>query len=111
VKAKIDRENEDRKIMDALPWQQALPMEMVAGGLDWPSLLPGGAFVRGAQGGISVSRSMFNVARAGGAATSAQEFALHASQETRTKLESAGTIGASVLLSGMIGAGGVKVFP
>jgi hypothetical protein len=83
-------------LIDALPWQQALPLQILAGGLDWPTLLPGGAFVRGAQGGIAISRTALNVAMAGGVATTAQEIALHGTQETRTKAESVQTIGASV---------------
>lgn len=109
VKRQIDREDEDRKVLADAPWYQSVPAQLIAGVADIPTLAPGGAFVRGAKGGLSVSRSALNVAAAGGLATTAQEAALQGMQETRPLSESAVNIGASVVLSGLLGAAGAKL--
>ncbi len=109
MKRKIDRELDDRRTLEAAPWYQSVPAQMLAGVLDWPSLLPGGAFVRGAKGGYSLARSALSVAGAAGASSLAQEAALQSLTETRTAGESALNIGASVLLGGLLGAGGAKL--
>lgn len=108
-KRQIDQELEDRKTLQAAPWWQSLPSQMVAGTLDWTTLLPGGAFVRGVSGGVSVARSMASVGLAAGVSTLAQETALQAMQETRPLSESAVNVGASVLLGGLLGAGGARL--
>lgn len=106
VKADIDREEEDRKIIQAAPWWMTVPAGLIAGVTDPTILLPGGAFVRSTRGGVAVSRSALNVGTAAGAAVGVQELGLHSMQHHRTGTESAVNIGASVLLGGMIGAGG-----
>ncbi len=108
-KMQIDREEADRKTIDAAPWYQSLPAQMLAGVVDWPTLLPGGAFVRGANGGISVARSALMTGTAAGASTAVQEAALQGIQSTRSGGESAINIGAGVLLGGLLGAGGAKL--
>lgn len=108
-KRQIDQEIEDRKTLQAAPWWQSLPSQMVAGTLDWTTLLPGGAFVRGVSGGVSVARSMASVGLAAGVSTLAQETALQAMQETRPLSESAVNIGASVFLGGILGASGARL--
>lgn len=108
-KRQIDQEIEDRKTLQAAPWWQSLPSQMVAGVVDLPTLLPGGAFVRGVSGGVSVARSMASVGLAAGVSTLAQETALQAMQETRPLSESAVNVGASVLLGGLLGAGGARL--
>lgn len=109
VKRQIDMEGEDRRTLQAAPWYESVPAQLVAGTLDLPTLVPGGAFVRGVRGGYSVSRSALSVGLAAGGATLAQEGGLHALQETRPISESAVNVGASVLLGGLIGAGGAKL--
>jgi hypothetical protein len=109
VKAKIDQETEDRKLLDSAPWYQSLPAQMAAGAIDLPSLIPGGAFVKGAKGGLSVARSALSVGAAAGLSSAVQETALQSMQETRTAGESAVNIGASVLLGGLLGAAGAKL--
>ncbi len=108
-KMQIDREEADRKTIDAAPWYQSLPAQMLAGVVDWPTLLPGGAFVRVANGGISVARSALMTGTAAGASTAVQELALQGIQSTRSGGESAINIGAGVLLGGLLGAGGAKL--
>lgn len=109
MKRKIDREAEDRKLVDAMPWYQSLPVGLVAGTLDPSVILPGGAFVRSVKGGFSVAKTAASVAAGGGLQASVEEAGLHSSQETRTVGESAVNIGASVILSGLLGAGGAKL--
>lgn len=108
-KAKIDREEEDRKTLSAAPWYHALPAQIAAGVLDLPTLIPGGAFVASGRGGFAVARSAASVAGAAGVSSLAQEAGLHSQQETRTLMESGVNIGASVLLAGVLGASGAKV--
>lgn len=108
-KRQIDRELDDQRTLAAAPWYKSVPAELLAGGLDLPSLIPGGAFVRGASGGISVARSALNVGLAAGVSSLAQETALHGLQETRSTGESAFNVGASVFLGGLLGAGGAKL--
>lgn len=109
MKAKLDQETEDRKMLDAAPWYQSLISQGTAGALDLPSLIPGGAFVKGAKGGFSVAKSAMSVGAAAGVSSAIQETALQNMQETRTAGESAVNIGASVLLGGLLGAGGAKL--
>jgi hypothetical protein len=105
-KAKLDQEIEDRKLLDGMPWYQSLPAQMAAGVLDAPTLLPGGAFVRGAKGGLSVAKSAMSVGAGAAVGSAVQEAGLQALTETRPASESAINIGASVLLGGLLGAGG-----
>lgn len=109
MKRQLDREEEDRKTLDAAPWYQSVPAQLIAGVADVPTLAPGGAFIRGAKGGLSVGRSALSVGTAGGLATLGQEAALQNMQETRPLSESAVNIGASTLLAGLLGAGGAKL--
>ncbi len=109
VSRDIDRETEARKIQAATPWYLSLPMSMAAGVLDPTILLPGGAFVKSAKGGLSVARSALRVGAATGAAVAAQEVGLQASQQLRSAEESAINIGASVLLGGLLGGAGARL--
>jgi len=109
TKRQIDQEKADKRLLDASPWYISVPAQLVAGVADWPTLLPGGAFVRGAKGGFSMVKSAAVVGGAAGLSAGAQEATLHSLQETRTLGESAGNIGASVFLGGLLGAAGAKL--
>lgn len=109
VSRDIDGELETRRIIEATPWALSIPMTLLANVTDPTMLIPGGAFVRGAKGGLSVLRSALNVGLATGAAVSVQEAGLQATQQLRTTEESGTYIGASVLLGGLLGAGGAKL--
>lgn len=108
-KRQLDMEEDDRRNLAAAPWYKSLPATLLAGAADLPSLLPGGAFVRGAAGGISIARSAAVTGLAAGVGAGAQELGLHASQELRTPGESATNIGMSVFLGGLLGAGGAAL--
>lgn len=102
MKAQIDREIEDRKTMDAAgAW--GFVAGMGAAVLSPTSLLPGGAIVRGAGGGVSVARTAASAGAWAGAAAAIDEIALQGSQATRTAEESAYAIGGSVILGGLLG--------
>lgn len=109
MKRQIDREEEDRKLLSSAAWYQSIPAQLAAGVIDLPTLLPGGAFVRGAKGGFSIARSAATVGLAAGVGTLAQEAALQETQATRPLSESAINLGASVFLGGLLGAGGAKL--
>jgi hypothetical protein len=109
VATKILREREDRKLLHDAPWYQSLPAELIAGTLDLPTLLPGGAFVRSAKGGFSMARSGAVVGAAAGLSSATQELILQSQQETRPGAQSALNIGASVFLGGLLGAAGARV--
>lgn len=102
MKAQIDRELDDRAALDA-----AGPMgfvaEMTAGLLSPTSLLPGGAVVRGAKGGVKIGKTALSVSGASGVAVALDELALQESQQTREGAESAVAIGGGVLLGGLLG--------
>lgn len=87
VKRQIDMEEDDRRTLAGAPWYKSLPAQLIAGTLDLPTLIPGGAFVRGAAGGISIARSALMTGAAAGLGTSIQETGLHATQLLRTPRE------------------------
>lgn len=109
IKADIARENEDRKLLDGQPWWMSLLTEGPAAVLSPTTLLPGGAFVRGAKGGLSIAKSAGSVAAGAAAGTTAQELALQSIEQTRTLGESATSIGASVFLGGLLGGAGAAL--
>lgn len=108
IKAHIDREMEDRAVLDAAGFGGWVA-EMAAGLLSPTSLLPGGAVYKGAKGGISIGKSALMTGAATGAAVSIDELFLQQSQQTRTGEESAIAIGGSVILGSMLGAGAAKL--
>lgn len=108
IKADIDRENTDRDIISRSGFSGVVA-PMAAGVLDWPTLLPGGALVRTAKGGISLLRSSASVAAAGAAGAAVSEAALQGTQQLRTAEESAVVIGGSAILAGALGAGLAKL--
>lgn len=109
MKAQIDREERDNQTLAAGGWT-ALGMSMVAAVTDPTILLPGGALVKGATAGYRAGRTALAVGGVSAAAVGLQELGLQATQETRTKTESALAIGGSALLGGLVGAAGAKFF-
>lgn len=108
IKADIDRENTDRDVISRSGFS-GMVAPMAAGVLDWPTLVPGGALVRTAKGGISLLRSSASVAAAGAAGAAVSEAALQGTQQLRTPEESAVVIGGSAILAGALGAGLAKL--
>jgi hypothetical protein len=104
LKADIDRETRDRKVLAASGWT-GFGLTAAASVLDPTLLLPGGALVRGTRAGYALGKSAASVGTAAAAATAVQEAGLQASQELRTAGESAINIGGSAILGGLLGAG------
>lgn len=103
MKMQIDRELEDRATIDAAGWQGWVA-SMAASLLSPTSLLPGGAIVRGAKGGVLIVRTALSVGVSASTAAAIDEAFLHSSQQTRTVGESAVAIGGSFILGGMLGS-------
>lgn len=107
MKAQIDREIEDRNVIDAAGWG-GFAASMGAAILSPTSLIPGGAIVKGAKG-VSIGKTALKIGAAASVATGIQEAFLHGSQQTRTATESAFAIGGSFILGGMLGAAAGKM--
>lgn len=103
-KTQVDRETEDRKITDSAGWM-GTGATVLAGLLDLPTLIPGGAAVRGARGAYSIARSAASVAVAGGVGAATSEIGLQATQQTRTATESAVGVGGGIIFGGLLGSG------
>lgn len=109
LKQSIDQESKDRQTLAASGWT-GTTLSLGASLIDLPTLIPGGAFVRGGKIGYSALKSAAAVSAAAGVSTAVQEGALQASQELRTPEESALAIGGSVVLGGILGGTLSKLF-
>ncbi|WP_346908540.1 hypothetical protein [uncultured Roseibium sp.] len=107
IKADIDRERRDRRIRAASDW--TIVTDTISGTADWPTLLPGGGFVRAGNAGYSALRSAGSMAAGAMVGTVGQEGALYTLQQTHDLEESAYDIAGSGLLYGLIGVGGAKI--
>lgn len=101
----IERERADRELMDSAGWGGTV-VQMGLGLID-PTMwfLPAGATVRAARGGFSVGRSAASIGLAGAVQGAVSEAIMQSADETRTATDSAFAIGASTVLSGILGAG------
>lgn len=109
LKRQIDMEREDERTLAAAGgW--GLLASIGAGVFSPENLLPGGTIYRGARVGASVARTALSTASAAAIAASAAEVGLHATQETRTPLESVFNVGGAALLGGALGAGASALF-
>ncbi|WP_120636021.1 hypothetical protein [Ruegeria sp. EL01] len=107
MKAQIDRERDDRAVLDAAGGLGVLS-QMGAAVLSPSSLIPGGAVVKGAKG-VSIARTGLTVAGSAAFAAALDETVLQGTQETRTATESAFAIGGSFVLGGVLGAAAGKL--
>lgn len=103
IKRRIDRELEDRRILET-GGAEGVVAQIVAGTLDPLMLAPvGGAVARSARLSEQVVQGAIRAGGTGAVVAGAAEASLQASQETRTAAESGVAIGASALLSGILG--------
>jgi len=107
MKAQIDRERDDRAVLDAAGGLGMLS-QMGAAVLSPTSLIPGGVVVKGAKG-VSIARTGLTVAGSAAFAAALDEAVLQGTQETRTTAESAFAIGGSFILGGVLGAAAGKL--
>ena len=105
----IDRERENKRILDAAPWWQSTLAQIVAGTLSPTMLLPGGGAVKSVKGGFSIAKSALLTGSWAGMGVAAQEAALQATQQNRTIAEGAINVAGGVLLGGLLGAGAAGV--
>ncbi len=105
----LDRERENKKILEAAPWYISGPAQIGAGLMSPTMLLPGGGAVKAVKGGFSISRSALLTASWAGAGVAAQETALQATQQDRSLVDSAVNVTGGVLLGGLLGAGAAKL--
>lgn len=101
IKANIDRELADREVV-AAGGAGGFVAALAASALDPTIFIPVGGTLKK---GESILQLSWRTAVAGGLATSVQEGALQATQETRTGAESALNIAGATFLSGVLGGG------
>lgn len=104
IKADIDREEQDRLTL-AMGGGTAFLANMIAGTLDWTTLIPIAKGSQAVRAGKAFKESFFPIAASSALGTAVQETMLHNSQQTRTQTESAIAVGGSFLLGGLLGAG------
>lgn len=104
IRDQIDQELKDRRTLEE-SGAFGIAASLAAGLIDPVNLIPGGSVYRSVKGGVSVLKTARSAAVAGASAAAISEGILQGTQETRTPEESAVTIGASALLSGVLGAG------
>ncbi len=109
LKGQIDMEQEDRRILDA-GGLTSIAAQFGAAVVDLPSLIPGGALVRGATTGATIARSAVSTGIAGALGAGVSELALQATQETRPLAESALSLGAGAVLGALLGSGAGALF-
>lgn len=108
-KRQIDMETEDRNTLAAAGGWGVLAT--VGAGIFSPeNLIPGGTIYRGLKMGSTVLRSAMSTASAAAISTAAAEVGLQATQELRTPMESAFSIGGAAVLGGLLGGGLAAAF-
>lgn len=107
IKADIERELEDRRLL-AASGLRGTALQMAAGVLDLPTLLPAGWAVKAARGANAARiGALFGVTA--GADASITELILQQTQQLRSAEESAANIGGSIVLGSVLGFGIGKV--
>lgn len=102
--AEIEKEREDRRILDSAGVAGDL-MSLGASIVDLPTLIPGGAVVRGARLGETALKGAVSIGAASAAGAAVSEAGLQATQSTRPVEQSAFAIGGSAVLGALLGAG------
>lgn len=109
VKADIDKEKKDRKVLERSGWT-GFVFNAAVGMVDPTILLPSGGLVKLGKGGYSITKSAANMALHGAASGAVQEALLQESQELRTGEDALKNIGGSLILRGVLGAGKAAYF-
>ncbi len=104
IKSRIDRELDNRRILDASGWA-GIGSQMAAGLLSPTVLLPFGTVARGFQVGPAMAKTMMRTGAWAAGGIGLQELALHSAQETRTLNESLLAVGGGFVLGSLLGAG------
>lgn len=104
MRDQIDMEDADKADIAAAGWAGTL-LSAGAQIADIPSLLPGGALVKGATAGATILRTAVSTGVAAATAGAVSEIGLQETQQTRPLAESAVNIGAGALFGTFLGAG------
>ncbi len=107
MKDQIEREQEDRAVLDA-GGPMGFLSQIGAAILSPTTALPGGFLIKGAKG-VSIGKTGLTVAGSAALAAALDEAVLQGTQETRTAGETAFAIGGSFILGGMLGAAAGKM--
>ena len=108
LKAQIKEEERNRRIIEQSGFL-GFASSVAAGVLDPTIFLPGGVYVKGVRGAVSVGKTVAAGAALTATGVGIQESLLHATQQTRTAEESFYAIGTSAILGGMLGGLGAKI--
>lgn len=104
IMARIDRQEENRKILDA-SGAAGVVASIGMGVLDPTIFIPGVAVAKVGKAGWTAARVGAAAAISGGGQAALQEGILNLTQETRTLTESAINVGTGTILAGLLGAG------
>lgn len=105
IKREIDRYRREKQTIDSSGGLTGFITETGAALLSPTTLLPGGAIIRSAAGGVSALRTARSAALAGGTAAGVDEAILGATQTARTREEMLLGLAGGTILSGALGAG------
>jgi hypothetical protein len=100
--ADIKRQLSDQRIMEA-SGATGVVASLAAGVLDIPTLIPVGRIAQLGKAAIGTGEAALRLAAAGALDNTVSEAGLHATQDIRTKEESAANIVAGAVLSGILG--------
>lgn len=105
TKADLTRRLDDQRIMQASTGINSVAAMLAAGIIDLPSLLPGSIGWKLGAEGVGLAKAAVGFSGGAVLGASASEIALQATQVGRSWEESAASIGGSIILGGMLGAG------
>lgn len=108
MKNQIDQEIEDRSVLDAAGGMGILA-QFGAALMSPTTLLPGGAVVQSAKGGVRIGSTALKVGGSAALATAIDEAVLQQTQQIRTGAESGLAIGGSFILGSVLGAAAGKL--
>lgn len=104
LKKRAVRARENDELITQAPLSQRLIAGLAAGIVSPEILIPGGAIVKTAKGGVSVAKTAAVGAGSAAGAMTVSEAGLRLSQPDRTGIESAINIGAGAVLGGFLGS-------
>jgi hypothetical protein len=105
--ADLDRERENNRVLHASGWM-GTTLSMGAAVLDLPTLIPGGALVRGAALGYKTLKSAASVGAGAAGAAFVAEAGLHATQLERDGTRTLYAVAGATALGALLGAAGAK---
>ncbi|WGR74347.1 MULTISPECIES: hypothetical protein [unclassified Bradyrhizobium] len=108
IKSQIDTEEGDRRLLSS-NGKIGFIASTMAGMLDPTMLLPGGVGIDAARGGLTFTKAVTDMGKAGLMATASQEAIMQATQQTRPLSESALNVASGTLLTALLGGGAASL--